>query len=267
MLYSNFAYADLNLDFDHQLFADEYDRCILPASRRISNGQVSWQGTRNLNKQWGMVPPDVYDLCSISVKGKLFNRGIHQWQMSQLMQLVIEDGDSEELKKKYQDGGTALRNQFLHRKWEIQPRFENLEIVKWIYQLPVTDIKSIHCVSLEPGEFASIHRDNRMTQESVKNNGVYQQGFVVLTLNISNGGVPLYWALDGKDLHNCKHVDSPVYVISDYFLHGVPVVTSRRRQIRVTARPTKHFEMLLKKDSCIILDDDYKFDESDWYPG
>ncbi len=267
MNYSNIAYAELDLHYNHDLFANEYDRCILPAGRPISNGRPSWEGTRNLNQQWGMVDPAVYDLCDISVKGGILQRGIQQWQMTQLMQLVVEDEDNNELKHMNQLGGTTLRNQFLHRQWEVKPEFANLNIVNWIQQLPITDIKSIHCVSIEPGQFASIHRDNRQTQENTKHNAVYQQGFVVITLNITNGDVPLYWALDGKDVQNCRHADASAYIISDYFLHGVPVVKSRRRQVRITARPNEHFERLLNKDTCVILADGYEFDERDWYPG
>ena len=268
MNYSQIAYSDVAIDFDHELFAQEYDRFIHPRSRPISSGSPSWRGTRNLNQQWNMVPPDLYDKCDVGIGiGQVLHRGIQQWQMTQLMQLVVEDGDSDEIKQMRGAGGTALRNQFLHRQWELKPEFKRLELVKWIKQLPITDIKSIHCVSLEPGEFASIHRDNRLTQEHTKHNAVYQQGFVVITLNITNGGVPLYWALDGKDVQNCRHADAPVYIISDYFLHGVPVVSSRRRQVRITARPNEHFERLLNKDTCVTLADGYKFDEQDWYPG
>lgn len=267
MNYSNIAYAELDLHYDQDLFANEYDRCILPASRPISNGRPSWQGTRKLNQQWDMVDPGLYDLCDINVKNGVLHRGIPQWQMTQLMQLVLEEHDSNELKSMHQLGGTTLRNQLLHRTWELKPAFQDLEIVKWIQQLPITDIKSIHCVSIEPGQFASIHRDNRQTQSNTKHNAVYKQGFVVMTLNITNGGVPLYWALDGKDSQNCRHADASAYITSDYFLHGVPVVTSRRRQVRITARPNEQFERLLNKDTCVTIEAGYKFDDENWYPG
>ena len=267
MNYSNIAYSELNLKFDHHLFAQEYDQYILPTSRPIANGSPSWQGTRNLNQQWNMVSPDVYDQCDVGVKDGVLQRGIPQWHMNQLMQLVLEETDDDEVKRMFRAGGTTMRNRFIGRQWELNPEFKHLELVQWIQQLPITDIKSIHCVSLEAGQFASIHRDNRQTQEDSKQNAIYQQGFVVITLNITDGGAPLYWALDGKDVQNCRHVSAPAYIISDYFLHGVPVVTSRRRQVRITARPTEQFERLLNKDTCVILDDGYKFDETHWYPG
>ena len=40
-------------------------------------------------------------------------------------------------------------------------------------------------------------------------------------------------------------LDDTAYLSNDYFFHGVPVVTSRRRQLRITARPKPEFMDLI----------------------
>jgi len=89
-----------------------------------------------------------------------------------------------------------------------------------------------------------------------------------MVLNLSDGGVPLWWSLDGVDNKKVLKSNDPVYLSSDYFLHGIPVCTSRRRQIRVTGVPSSKLYDLVDHSHKIVLPDDYKFDEEkDWYPG
>jgi hypothetical protein len=271
--FSNFAYAKLNIEFDHAAFAKEYDQYILPTSIPISTGWHTWTNTRELNKSWNMVPPDMYDQCAVETEfGKVDPRQIPQWQMKQLMQLVTVDNDSDFVKAHAGAGGTFMRNLHLDRTWEIKPEFEHLKIVDFARSLPFTKMVSIHCVSLAPGTFASIHRDVRHNPDVgvplTRNNGLYQQGFVVITLNISDGGVPLYWSLDGVDGYKLLTVNDPAYMISDYFLHGVPLCSSRRRQVRVTGIPSPELMDLVDHDLKIELPEDYKFDDQNtWYPG
>jgi hypothetical protein len=271
--FANVAYAKLNLDFDHVLFAKEYDEYILPTSIPISTGWHTWTNTRELNRAWNMVSPEAYDQCAVETEfGKMDPRQIPQWQMAQLMCLRTEDTDSDFVKQRAGVGGTFMRNLHLDRTWEIKPEFAHLEIVKFAQSLPLTKMVSIHCVSLAPETFASIHRDVRHNPNVgtplTANNGVYQQGFVVITLNITDGGVPLYWSLDGVDSYQLRKVNDPVYLISDYFLHGVPLCSSRRRQVRVTGIPTPELMDLVDHGSKLELPADYKFDDQEtWYPG
>jgi len=272
--YTNIAYARLNLDFNHEFFALEYDKMIQRNSKAINNGKQSWERTRKLNQSWGMVDPDTYDKCSVELSYRNTDpREIPAWQMEQLLYTEPTEEDSEMLKREVAFGGTYARNLALDREWKIKPQYKKLRIVEFINTLPFKKIVSIHCVSLEPGRFASIHRDSRWFENSdipnvAGKNGIIRQGFVVLTLNISDGGVPLYWAFDDKYVHTPYKANDPVYICSDYFLHGVPVCTSRRRQIRVTGIPGEGFDKLIDQDSKILVPDDMQYAVGDqWYPG
>jgi hypothetical protein len=272
-MFKNVAYAKLKLDFDHYLFSLEYDKLIFPKGKPINNSKMSWETTRKLNQKWGMVPPETYDKCSVETDyNQHEDRGLPQWRMVQLMCLETNDSDSDIIKKEVTYGGTFARNMTLHRDWKIKPEFENLKIVKFIKSLPIKQICSIHCVSLEPGSFASIHRDSRWFPEAGKENtviknGVCQQGFTVITLNISDGGGPLYWALDNQ-YDDVKFANDPVYMCSDYFVHGVPVCTSRRRQVRVTAMPDEGFGDLVDRQTEVLVPPDIVWaGKGTWYPG
>lgn len=273
-MFENIAYAKLNLEYNQRLFELEYDKLIAPHGVPISNGIGSWNGTRKLNQTWGMVDPALYDQCSIETEfNSLDARQMPQWNMVQLLELQTTDDDHLLIKQAAKTGGTFVRNLTLDRTWTIKPEFSKLKIVEFINTLPFSKISSIHCVHLEPGRFASIHRDSRWSKEITNtspaaNNGVYKKGFVVLTLNISDGGVPLFWALDGKDAQNPLTANDPAYIISDYFLHGVPVCTSRRRQVRITGVPTKELADLIDSSTKVLIPPDYEFDTADkFYPG
>lgn len=280
MPYKDIAYAKLNLDFDHKLFALEYDKLILPHARPIVNSQKSWQETRRLNQTWGMVDPSTYDKCSIGLTGhgKSDTRESPQWDMVQLLYLKTTDDDPEILKQQAEYGGVFARNMALDREWLIKAKFEKLKIIKFIKTLPLKTICSIHCVSLEPGRFASIHRDSRWFEDTgdavldrpnvALHNGVIERGFVIITLNISDGGVPLYWAFDGQYVTNALYANDPVYLTSDYFLHGVPVCTSRRRQIRITGRPTDQLNDIIDQQTKVVVPKDMVYATGKtWYPG
>lgn len=281
--FENFAYAKLNLEFDAEVFAEEYDKYILPTSRDIAPGWNPWHNTRELNKSWGMVDPDLYDRCDIekeidnSGRFEIEPRGVPQWKMNQLLNLHTVDSDSDYVKKHAYWGGSFMRNHHLNRLWTLKSEFKHLKIVEFILKkLPFSKIVGIHCVSLEAGSFASIHRDARFTpgfgapfdKNIGMRNGLFKQGHVVITLNITDGGVPLWWSLDGKDHEKVLTINDQVYLTSDYFLHGVPVCTSRRRQVRITGIPTAKLASLVDNSNKIELPADYEFDnEQDWYPG
>jgi hypothetical protein len=274
--FANFAYAKLNIDFDPTVFIEEYDNCILPAALPIRSLEEVWRGTRQLNQSWGMVDPDLYDKISIDTKYG-HSDGIPQFDIIQLLQLQAVDSDSDFVKSRVMCGGSTMRNHHLNRFYNLKSEFKQLKIVKFILQnLPFKRIVSIHCASLEPGSFACIHRDLRFefdknspfTTNLGANNGLYQQGHVIMVLNLSDGGVPLWWSLDGVDNKKVLKSNDPVYLSSDYFLHGVPVCTSRRRQIRITGVPKSQLLDLVDHSNKIELPTDYKFDsEENWFPG
>ena len=220
-----------------------------------------------------MVDPALYN--NLSIETACGNSdGIPQFDITQLLQLRTIDSDSEYVKQSAGKGGSTMRNHHLHRLYTVKPEFKQLKIVEFILKnLPFKRITSIHCVSMESGSFACIHRDLRyefghespFAENLGANNGVYQQGSVLMVLNLSDGGVPLWWSLDGDDSKKVLKSNDLVYLSSDYFLHGVPVCTSRRRQIRVTGVPSSKLYDLVDHSSKIVLPDDYKFDEEkDW---
>jgi hypothetical protein len=230
-----------------------------------------------------MIDPVLYDMMNISLEignsGQFTveERGIPGFSMNQLLELITVESDSDYVKMNSGHGGSCMRNHHLNRLYKIKPEFKHLKIVEFILkQLPFKRIVSIHCVSLEPGSFSNIHRDVRysptaglpFTSTAGVNNGLYQQGHVIVALNISDGGVPLWWALDGVDNKKVSTINDPVYIHSDYFLHGVPICTSRRRQIRITGVPSSRMNDLIDHSRKVMLPDDYKFDsEENWYPG
>ena len=280
--FANFAYAKLNIDFDHKLFAEEYDRYILPSANSIATRRQTLDGTRNLNQSWGMVDPIAYDNLNVEIEigtsGQYTTevRGISGFAMNQLLELVTVDSDSKFVKNNAGNGGSCMRNHHLNRLYKVKPEFKHLKIVEFILkQLPFKRIVNIHCVSLEPGSFSNIHRDARYSPDAGlpfasnagAKNGLFQQGHVIIALNISDGGVPLWWALDGVDNNKVSTVNDSVYLHSDYFLHGVPICTSRRRQVRITGVPSSKLNNLIDHSTKVVLPKDYKFDEEkDWYP-
>jgi len=271
--YANFAYAPFTLEYDHDQFIYEYDRYILPRSRPISNSIVVRNATVELNQQWGMIDPAIYSQQNatafkswndrLQTGGKLENLGNPSWMQAVMTQMVILESDDELLKEAGTHGHVAARNFAPEREWKLKEEFSrlNLEIVNFIYKrLCLSRIVYINCVSLEPGRCAIIHRDNRPLYSDrpnpTMNNGLANDGYVVITLNITNGGVPLYWSLDDRVV---RFIDDSAYLSSDYFLHGVPVVTGRRRQIRITGVPGEGFDKFIDRSRAVILPDNYQY--------
>jgi hypothetical protein len=270
MDYSTIAYSKLNLEYDRDTFIKEYDEFILPHTKQICNSFHVIEKTASLNTVWKMVPDDIYKNIvagDFDANGRYIthveNR-LPTWQMEQLM-YVKPEGIAEAVLRGSANGyggGTALRNSAYEKEWFVKPQYENLEIVKFIKNLPFKKIIFMHCVSLESGQFAGIHRDAKgSAPDDFTNvdNFLSRLGYVVLTLNISDGGVPLYWALDGKPRLTPMYANEPAYIISDYFLHGVPLTTSRRRQIRITGIPNDDFAKLLDMDTAVTIPADYKY--------
>lgn len=279
MNFSLFAYAKLNLKFDRDAFIKEYDELILPRSvHNTSSSYHSLINTVELNKSWGMVHPDDYLTCNYFKQSgdadttEFYTEGRPVWKMFQMMELDDERVTDPLILKYAKIGGPGLRNESLKYNFKLKKGLENSIIYNWIISnIPLTKINSIHCVSLPKDSFSSIHRDAKPLYDNRSSAGVnklYNEGFVVINLNISDGGVPLYWALDGEDVRNCFKVSEDVYLTNDYFLHGVPICLSRRRQIRITGIPSNDLENIIDMSSVISLDKNYQFDTvKTRYPG
>lgn len=272
--YANIAYAPMTLEYDRDRFIYEYDRYILPRSRPIYNSARGRDATVELNRQWGMIPTDVYaqqdgtlypSWAERSTDKNLFQGlGSLSWLQAIMTNMVVNDDDDPALKEAGSQGRLAARNFAPDREWCLKPEFAklNLQLVDFIYnKLCLSRIIWINCVSLEAGRCATIHRDSMRLyphgSNPMLNNGLAHKGYVVVTLNITNGGVPLYWSLD--DVKTPQFADDSIYLSSDYFLHGVPVVTSRRRQVRVMGVPGAEFDQLIDHSRAVVLPDNYEY--------
>ena len=269
--YTQLAYAKVNLTFDRELFIKEYDQYILPAGIPLSNSQGIVHLTTKLNEMWGMVPPEIYNTGDVWVQPgsaatlKYITRDRPCWLMTQLMELDTTNVDDPLMKRWAKTGGQSIRNETLgpEYKWNIKDEFKHLEIWKWIQTLPFKKINSLHCVSIEPGGFSVIHRDMKGFYDSQSSAGVSKvakNGYVIMTLNITDGGGPLYWALDGEECTKPLKANDDVYLTNDYFLHGVPVMTSRRRQLRITGIPTEELWDMIDHSTVIDVGPDYNYD-------
>ena len=268
MSFSNIAYAKLDLSFDREKFIQEFDNRIMAQSTPMGTGMFSVKATKKLNSVWNMVPDSEYETAdSWEQPGDITTlrhiiRGRPVWQMFQLMALEVQEDDDPLVLKFAQHGGAPIRNETIGRDFKLKPGFEDLEIVKWINNvLPLDKVSFIHCVSMQPNCFSTIHRDGKGLFNKVSSAGVnrlYNAGYVIININITDGGVPLYWSLD-HDVKTPLKATSDVYLTNDYFLHGVPICTSMRRQIRVTGIPKSELWDSFDKSSVIDLGKDYQF--------
>jgi len=253
--FANIAYADLKVNYDKEIFVCEYDEYIFPASKPFISITDHWDTMQRLNSLWHVLPENLFTYYNnlITAGATEVNGITHQWNMVNLMQA---EGDAPD------GGGAYWRSRNLANPKHIKSQFKNLEIVKWINNiLPAETIVGIHCVSIEPSGFVTMHRDIFWAgagPNPARRNGYYNQGYVVVNINISSGGVPLLWCLD-HEIENPQAADSDCYLISDYFLHAVPLTMSRRRQIRVTMIPTAELRNLIDNSTAVVISNDYNF--------
>lgn len=251
----NIAFAKLNLDFDEKEFANEFDTCIMPHTRPFGLVHTTWTLMPELNKHWHLISDDKFDHYNniFNAGGTVFDNTTHHWRATNLMK-------NEQLSE--WSTGTGFRSLSRHTTTTLKDQFKNLQITKWINDnIPAKRIIGIHCVSIDPGGFGSMHRDLHWTGPSpnpAANNGFFKEGFVVVCLNISNGGVPLLWAMDHEKL-TPKAIDAKCYIGNDYFIHGVPETLSRRRQIRISFEPAQEFYQLIESDTMLTVPDDYNY--------
>lgn len=252
----NIVYADINLNFDNNLFIEEFDKYILPYTEPFVPVHTQWSAMEKLNKFWHILEKEEFDEYNKLIKqGETSIHGMtHFWSAVNLMY------NPNELTTGV---GALWRSNNRNNDLFIKENFSQLKIVEWIQNnIPFKKLSGIHCVTIPENGFASIHRDAFYLNPNLPNhsfrNGFFKEGFMVICLNISDGGVPLLWALD-HEKESPKKVNSKCYISNDYFLHGVPRTTSRRRQVRISFFPDEDFFNLLDQNTMIILPEDYHY--------
>lgn len=254
--FANVAYADIRLSYDRELFTKEYDDVIFPASKPFISITDQWRNMQRLNHIWHVLPKDVFEDYDRQLAQGASSLGgnSHQWDMVNLMQAVGDEPVG---------GGAWWRHRNLDVPKIIKPEFEGLEIVRWIKEhIPAQQLIGIHCVSIEPNGFSAVHRDGYWQGDApnpARRNGFYNLGHVVISLNISNGGVPLQWCLDGDETRPPRTADTDTFMISDYFHHAVPLTTTRRRQIRISFKPTPALHDLIDWSTAVTVPEDFAY--------
>lgn len=236
----------VGLEFNREEFVKEYDEYLLPVSSPLASGERTLQRTIETNLQWKMLPTEVYEQANARDEktGKITEKGFPSWDGTSLIYLDCED---QKLSEKSKNGTVSIRNYVLDSfgEWKFYPQYQNLAIVRYIKNLPIYNIIGARCVSLPPGGIAIIHRDDSsylpdsgiQLKQKFVDNALWKEGFVQITLNISDGGVPMYYSCTANLSSSYDTINYNLYLFNDYFYHGVPLTTSRRRQIRITARP------------------------------
>lgn len=270
MTFEHIAYAKLNLNFDKQSFIKEYDEFVLPRATRVANYQYYTNYTRKLNKIWNMVPDEIYDKGdSIYFENnqKKFHQGTYRaWMKYQMMELDtsdITDLVSLDLHNKDAIVSPVIGiDSLIENNFKLKEECKDSVIANWVLEnLPFYKIKSIFCISLEAGSFSVIHRDRNFPNDPTKvvQNLTAKSGILTVNINITNGGVPLLWALDQDDVSSPIKADDDVYITSDHFMHGIPLCTDIRRQIRIKGIPKPEFWTLIDPNAIVELEENYPY--------
>jgi hypothetical protein len=265
--FKQLVYGKINLQYDRELFINEYDQVIAPRSVKVYISDKVLNITAHNNREWNMVDPDIYS--KIETRSAYNHQHITgeypTWDGISLVYLDCEDVEFRESSKL---GSIAVRNYALdnYGEYKFLPEYENLEITKFIKNLPLTDIIGVRCLSLPSNTFGIIHRDNRnslpkngtvdnkyKTVQQITNNKIWAEGFIQITINISDGGVPLMFVNTEQMSKNTFTTVEPIYLFNDFVFHGVPLTTGIRRQIRITGRPTPELVKLIEESSIVNI--------------
>ena len=234
---NDIAYCELNLSYPKQLFCEEVDNYIIPISPLIkSTTDDAMKSTEWTNQCWNMVSPDTY----------LKKDNNLSWFANSLLYC---ETDNEEFRKLSDIGSIIVRNNLMDvAKWYWKPEFEHLELTKFIKNLPLTNIFHARILCMPPGRMSMIHRDAKFS--NLTKTYLSDKGYITITLNLSDGGQPLFFSLLSDENTSIK-TTADAFIFRDFNYHGVPPVTSWRRQIRITGKPTNEFFNLMKLDTLL----------------
>jgi len=256
---NNIVYSELELDFDENIFVDEFDKYILSNTVPHVRVHAIWNDMAKLNKYWNIISDEEYNrydkIIASGNKEASLDGMTHYWTATNLMAKKFSTPSNHLT-------GSGWRANMLSTSTVVKDEYKNLQIIDWIFnKIPHERIIGIHCTVTPPGVFVAMHRDvlwKREGDNPSSNNGFFNKGYKVICLNISNGGVPLLWSLD-HEKESPRIADTKCYMISDYFLHGLTRTTSIRRQLRVSFKPSKDFFNYIKQDTAISLPSNYVY--------
>lgn len=232
-------YCELDLEYPREKFIEEIDQILIPDSKLIETGhddKAIMGPLRDINKAWGIITDEEH----IDPKSRV------SWYVNSL---IFSETDNVRYNEISKGGSIVARNNLLDKgNWQYKSEYENLEITKFIKKLPFSEIIHARLLCLDTGRLVLIHNDG--LEKSLTKNLLASQGYISITLNVSSGGSPLYF---GKmhDYYKYFSTQASSYIFNDYHVHGVPRVSSRRRQLRISGRPTIEFFKLLKLETII----------------
>lgn len=242
---SKLIFCELDISYDREAFIREIDTVLLPDSTQIdSTSRNGVEEYAPINQQWAMIPESEY----------LQENSKQAWFVNSL---IYYDAEDRSLKRGSEFGSVLVRNRAIvdagrGGSWRWKKKYENLALTQFIKSLPLTDIVHARLLYLPANHMVAIHRDNRNAGAEYKlsKNLLSDSGYVSITLNISNGGSPLFFsASEGAPAH--KISDAMTFIFNDYFLHGVPRVDSPRRQFRISGKPAPELFEKIKESSVL----------------
>jgi hypothetical protein len=208
----NIRFANLKFDYDQQRVADEIgslkDLHDLPAKEAALNEQ--WRIPLFTDEQVNNTTYWSDELSTTIVKK------YPAWQGIGLTKL----GNN----RHSLGGAVRIRNHNANGNWTWRDDLSVSYIRETVERLGFKEIHTVRVLMLPAGGIGLIHNDD------VNNTYVNNNGFSV-TLNIDNGGSPLVYVEDGVryDLYPDK-----AFIFSDNCWHGVPQVSRKRIQLRIS---------------------------------
>ena len=189
-----------------------------------------------INRLWNMVPEEDFIKPNSHIS----------WTANSLLYCETDNKEFYELSKL---GSIVVRNNLLgNGLWKWKPEFEDLELTKFVKNLPFTNIIHVRILCADVGQMVAIHRDNK--RSNFAKDTLSKEGYITITLNVSTGGQPLFFSLVSNESKPIT-TTAPAFIFNDYNFHGVPYVKERRRQVRITGKPTDEFFKLLKMDTLL----------------
>jgi hypothetical protein len=216
----NIRYSRLNFSYDKKKLSDEinhYEFTDIPPIKQFLN-------TRPFN----LVDNSLYEKVTLITETGITQGELPSWKGYSFTHVP---GD---LLSSY--GSNLSRMRF--ENWEWKEDSECPYIRQIISDLGFIKVQNVRAMSLEPPGFGPVHND-------VPPHSKYYDNHVSVTLNISDGGMPLTALIDDKLLE----INDDCFMFRDDCWHGVGLVTSKRLQLRINGIvDERHFNEILSRN-------------------